>query len=130
MGKKSAKKANPEKAAKAAAKKKALQAEAAKQATLKVAKALGSPLEALPPAFCAYNRNGTVATIEHYTPATLPKDDLVVLHKILDENMAPIYGEDDWESEARADKHKELLVCLQSQLVVPVDSAPTAIEIF
>ena len=87
------------------------QAETMKQATLKAAKATANPLEGLPPAFCKYHRNGLTASIEHHTAATLPKADLETLHGILDENMAPIYGQEEWEAEACADKQKELLVC-------------------
>lgn len=108
MGKKNAKKSAGAEAKKAA-KKAAIQKEVAKQTTVKAAKAAGNPLAGLPPAFCAYNRNGMVASIEFHTAATLPKADLEAIHTILDDNMAPVYGQEEWEEEARADKQKELL---------------------
>lgn len=91
MGKKNAKKSAGAEAKKAA-KKAAIQKEVAKQTTVKAAKAAGNPLAGLPPAFCAYNRNGMVASIEFHTAATLPKADLEAIHTILDDNMAPVYG--------------------------------------
>ena len=46
--------------------------------------------------------------MEFYNAATLEQPDRDALHSILDENMAPIYGQKEWDEEAAADKQKEL----------------------
>jgi ribosomal protein S18 acetylase RimI-like enzyme len=88
---------------------KAAQLEAQRQLdTLRVARELANPLSALPAPFTAFKRNGLDANVEFYTAKSLPEADKLALHTILDQNMAPIYGQKDWDEEAGADKRKEL----------------------
>lgn len=58
--------------------------------------------------FQVFNRNGLNAALEEHTAATLEQPDRLALHAILEENMMPIYGKQEWEEEAKADKVKEL----------------------
>ena len=88
---------------------KAAQLEAQRQLdTLRAARELADPLSALPAPFVSFKRNGIEAGVEFYTAKTLPEADKLALWGILDTNMAPIYGQADWDEEAGADKRKEL----------------------
>lgn len=102
----------PQDSAAAKAKKEAKKAAQAKQQqqlnTLRDARNLASPLSALPPMFQVFQRNGLDATLEEHTAATLEQPDRLALHAILEENMMPIFGKEEWEEEAQADKVKEL----------------------
>lgn len=105
MGKKGG---NAKTKAKQAARK-AAQLEAQRQLdALRAARDLANPLSGLPAPFTAFKRNGIDANVEFFTAQTLPEADKLALHKILDQNMAPIYGQEDWDEEAGADKRKEL----------------------
>ena len=60
---------------------------------VKAAREAGSPLASLPPMFTSFSRNGVDAALEFATPATLTQADRASVHALLDENMAPVYGE-------------------------------------
>ena len=105
MGKKNK---NAKAQAKKAARKAAGERIAKQQAALKAARELGSPLEQLPPPFVAFARNGLNAALEFATAATLAAPDKAAVEQLLEANMAPIYGAEEWEKQARAEKAKQL----------------------
>jgi ribosomal protein S18 acetylase RimI-like enzyme len=119
--------------AKSKAKKEARKAEQLKKQaqldTLRTARELANPLAALPAPFTAFKRNGLEGAVELHTGKTLCAADRVALHTILDENMAPIYGQRDWEEEAAADKQKELAESEARILIIretATDAAPSS----
>jgi hypothetical protein len=129
------KKKTGEAAAKAQAKKDAKKAEqAALQKQLSVATAarsLANPLESLPAPFLAFKKNGLDATVEFCKGMDLTADDRAAMHTVLDENMGPIYGQQEWDDEAAEDKQKELAeedcrVLIIRQQSGPADAAQAA----
>lgn len=100
------------KAAEAKAKKDARKQEQLKKQaqldTLRAARGIDNPIASIPAPFIHYKRNGVDAAVEYYNAKTLTQPDREALHSILDENMAPIYGQKEWDEEAAADKQKEL----------------------
>ena len=105
MGKKNK---NAKAQAKKAARKAAGERIQKQQAALKAARETGSPLEQLPPPFVAFARNGLDAALEFATAATLAAPDKEAVEQLLEANMAPIYGAEEWEKQARAEKAKQL----------------------